>query len=286
MCETSAQSVVNWFIDIAIIQIMAKQQKFYVVWKGVEPGIYTSWTDCQLQIKNYKGAIYKSFTTREEAEHAFATPAYVYLKKSQTATHEPEEKKIPENFDLNCLAVDAACSGNPGPMEYRGVYLLTGQEIFHFGPMYGTNNIGEFLAIVHGLALMKQKGINMPIYSDSRNALNWVKQKKCKTKLERTAKTEELFQLIERAEKWLNENQYTTPLRKWETDLWGEVPADFGRKLFSAEICRQGTEYGGNTRYEGWETSHGACPATALTDSPVPKPNHQVQLCCQGRRKS
>ena len=103
--------MVNWFIDIAIIQIMAKQQKFYVVWKGVEPGIYTSWTDCQLQIKNYKGAIYKSFTTREEAEHAFATPAYVYLKKSQTATHEPEEKKIPENFDLNCLAVDAACSG-------------------------------------------------------------------------------------------------------------------------------------------------------------------------------
>ena len=100
--------MVNWFIDIAIIQIMAKQQKFYVVWKGVEPGIYTSWTDCQLQIKNYKGAIYKSFTTREEAEHAFATPAYVYLKKSQTATHEPEEKKIPENFDLNCLAVDAA----------------------------------------------------------------------------------------------------------------------------------------------------------------------------------
>lgn len=97
-------------------------------------------------------------------------------------------------------------------MEYRGVYLLTGQEIFHFGPMYGTNNIGEFLAIVHGLALMKQKGINMPIYSDSRNALNWVKQKKCKTKLERTEKTEKLFQLIERAEKWLHENQYTTPL--------------------------------------------------------------------------
>lgn len=77
---------------------------------------------------------------------------------------------------------------------------------------------------------MKQKGIDMPIYSDSRNALNWVQQKKCKTKLERTAKTEELFQLIERAEKWLRENSYTTPLRKWETQLWGEVPADFGRK--------------------------------------------------------
>lgn len=209
---------------------MAKQQKYYVVWKGVTPGIYDSWTECQLQIKNYKGAVYKSFSTREEAEVAFNSPAHAYLMRGDSLKVRPEEQKIPENFDLNCLAVDAACSGNPGPMEYRGVYLLTGQEVFHFGPVYGTNNIGEFLAIVHGLALMKQKGIDMPIYSDSRNALNWVQQKKCKTKLERTAKTEELFQLIERAEKWLRENSYTTPLRKWETQLWGEVPADFGRK--------------------------------------------------------
>lgn len=209
---------------------MAKQQKYYVVWKGVTPGIYDSWTECQLQIKNYKGAVYKSFSTREEAEIAFNSPAHAYLMRGDSLKVRPEEQKIPENFDLNCLAVDAACSGNPGPMEYRGVYLLTGQEVFHFGPVYGTNNIGEFLAIVHGLALMKQKGIDMPIYSDSRNALNWVQQKKCKTKLERTAKTEELFQLIERAEKWLRENSYTTPLRKWETQLWGEVPADFGRK--------------------------------------------------------
>lgn len=108
--------------------------------------------------------------------------------------------------------------------------MLTGQEVFHFGPVHGTNNIGEFLAIVHALALMKQKNIHMPVYSDSRNALSWVKQKKCKTKLERTPKTEKLFQMIERAENWLKENTYTIPLLKWETDQWGEVPADFGRK--------------------------------------------------------
>lgn len=203
------------------------KQKFYVVWKGVNPGVYTSWTECQLQIKNYKGALFKSFDTREEAEQALATPAHHYFNRSEK---EKTAVALPENFNFNCLAVDAACSGNPGPMEYRGVYLLTGQEIFHFGPVYGTNNIGEFLAIVHGLALLKQKGLDMPIYSDSRNALNWIKQKKCKTKLERTPRTEKLFELIERAEKWLQTNSYTTPLIKWETDLWGEVPADFGRK--------------------------------------------------------
>lgn len=206
---------------------MAKRSKYYVVWKGVSPGIYTSWTDCQLQIKGYQGAIYKSFDTEEEAEHAFASSPFSFFK---AAKEEAKEKKIPEGFDMSCIAVDAACSGNPGPMEYRGVYLLTGQEIFHFGPTYGTNNIGEFLAIVHGLALLKQKNLQLPIYSDSRNALSWVRQKKCKTKLERNAKTEPLFQLIERAEKWLHNNTYTTPLRKWETDEWGEVPADFGRK--------------------------------------------------------
>ena len=209
---------------------MAKKQKYYVVWKGVSPGIYTSWTDCQLQTKGYEGAQYKSFDTLEEAEHALASSPFHYIGKNALKKEECS-KQLPLNFDMNCVAVDAACSGNPGPMEYRGVYLLTGQQIFHFGPVYGTNNIGEFLAIVHALALMKQKGICMTIYSDSRNALSWVKQKKCKTKLDRTAKTEELFQMIERAETWLKTHTYSDiPILKWETEEWGEVPADFGRK--------------------------------------------------------
>ena len=210
---------------------MSKKQKYYVVWKGVSPGIYTSWTDCQLQTKGYEGAQYKSFETQEEAEQAFASSPYAYIGNQKPAASHQHPQALPENFDLNCVAVDAACSGNPGPMEYRGVYLQTGQEIFHFGPVYGTNNIGEFLAIVHALALMKKKGICMTVYSDSRNALSWVKQKKCKTKLERTPKTEELFRLIERAENWLKTHTYSDiPLLKWETDVWGEVPADFGRK--------------------------------------------------------
>ena len=122
---------------------MAK--KYYTVWKGVNPGVYDSWTDCQLQIKNFKGALYKSFATREEAEEALNSPAHYYLHPSEKSgqTSHVAKKQLPENFDTNCLAVDAACSGNPGPMEYRGVYLLTGQEIFHYGPVYGTNNIGE-----------------------------------------------------------------------------------------------------------------------------------------------
>lgn len=214
---------------------MAKE-KYYTVWKGVNPGVYDSWTDCQLQIKAYKGALYKSFNSREEAEHAFASPAHEYFgaEKPVSAKISSDKKgsisPLPETFGFDCLAVDAACSGNPGAMEYRGVYIRTGKQIFHYGPVYGTNNIGEFLAIVHGLALIKQKGLSMPIYSDSRNAMLWVKQKKCKTTLERNSKTEELFNMIERAENWLKNNEYSTPIYKWETEEWGEIPADFGRK--------------------------------------------------------
>ena len=115
-------------------------------------------------------------------------------------------------------------------MEYRGVYLRTGKEIFHFGPMQGTNNIGEFLAIVHALALLGQRQLSMTVYSDSRTAISWVRQKKCKTKLERTPRTEELYGMIGRAEAWLRSHEVTVPIRKWETERWGEVPADFGRK--------------------------------------------------------
>lgn len=207
---------------------MGKKRRFYVVWNGVEPGIYHTWEECQAQIKGVKQALYKSFDTLADAERAYSSHPSIYIgataKSAGSATPDAPE------IIREALAVDAACSGNPGQMEYRGVYIGTNTQIFHFGPMYGTNNIGEFLAIVHALALLQQKGSNLPIYSDSRNALLWIKQKKCKTKLPRDAKSEELFLLIERAEKWLRTHTYNNPLIKWETEKWGEIPADFGRK--------------------------------------------------------
>ena len=206
------------------------KKKFYVVWSGLNPGIYPSWDDCQAQIKGVKGAVYKSFDSKEEAERAYASPAYDYMKKKKTDTPTFTLDTLPPAVERYALAVDAACSGNPGPMEYRGVYLGDGKEIFHFGPVHGTNNIGEFLAIVHALAMLDKQGLKMTIYSDSRTAISWVRKKCCKTQLERTEETEQLFQLIERAESWLKAHRVTIPIVKWETEQWGEVPADFGRK--------------------------------------------------------
>jgi ribonuclease HI len=142
-----------------------------------------------------------------------------------------EKLKLVGAFNPESLSVDAACSGNPGPMEYRGVYVKTGEEIFRQGPFEdGTNNVGEFLALVHGLALLKQRNLDMPLYSDSKTAISWVRKRKAATKLERTGRNDAIFELIERAEKWLQTNSFKTEILKWETEAWGEIPADFGRK--------------------------------------------------------
>lgn len=203
---------------------MAKQ-KYYVVWKGLEPGIYDTWAACQQQVKGVADARYRSFATREEAEEAFLSPDFLYAPPRKHT-----RKVITTTYEPLSLAVDAACSGNPGPMEYRGVFVDTKEQVFHLGPIQGTNNIGEFLAIVHGLAYLEQIGLRIPIYSDSKTALAWIRDKKCKTQLKRTPQTAQALDLVARAERWLQTHTYETPIYKWETEAWGEIPADFGRK--------------------------------------------------------
>ncbi len=155
----------------------------------------------------------------------------------QTLYNPPADRRdtvlpLPPEVTADAWAVDAACSGNPGPMEYRAIDLATGAQVFHFGPVHGTNNIGEFLAIVHALALLERQGVKgKTIYSDSYNAILWVKKKQCKTKLQRNARTEQLYQVIARAEAWLRTHAVNNEVVKWETAKWGEIPADFGRKV-------------------------------------------------------
>ena len=214
------------------------KNKYYVVWKGRNPGIYSSWEDCKKEIDGFAGALYKGFPDKASADAAFA--------KGFTGFEKTESKPssvvgIPYSV---FIAVDAACSGNPGKMEYQGVFVDFGKEppmtiqLFK-SPVFenGTNNIGEFLAIVHALAWQKQKRTFYPIYSDSVNAQKWVREKKCKTKLQPNEKNAYLFELVERAEKWLRENDQwmhenalQIPVLKWKTEIWGEIPADYGRK--------------------------------------------------------
>ena len=211
---------------------MAKKPKFYVIWKGKKPGIYESWDDCKAQIDGVKGAQYKSFSSFVEAKKAF-NGNYLEYKGKRKAKSEltPQELLKIGDPNYNSISVDAASSGNPGKMEYQGVDTKTKKRLFHQGPFEeGTSNIGEFLALVHGLAFLKKKKSSRIIYSDSRIAIGWVQKKKCGTKLKRSKKNDHLFELIDRAEQWLKKNRHNTPIVKWETKAWGEIPADFGRK--------------------------------------------------------
>ena len=208
------------------------KNKFYVVWEGVKPGVYNSWKECQLNIKGYPNAKYKAFPTIQAAHEAFKNNYKNYVTKKidpklqLDGLQENQPKPI-----FPSLAVDAACNTVTGDMEYRGVDAKTGKELFRQGPHKdGTNNVGEFLAIVHGLAFLKQKKSNLPIYTDSKTAISWIRLKKANTKLEKTSRNANLFDLISRAEKWLRENSWENKLLKWETKIWGEIPADFGRK--------------------------------------------------------
>jgi ribonuclease HI len=212
---------------------MVKKQKFYVVWKGKQTGVFDTWAEAEEQIKGVEKAQYKSYETLKDAENAFKGNYWQAVQKGQKGSTGTQQKSsaLVGKPNLNSISVDAACAGNPGVLEYQGVETATKKLLFAMGPFpIGTVNIGEFLAIVHALALLKKHNSDLPLYSDSRTAISWVKNKAIKTTLERNAKTEELFELTDRAVLWLKNNQYTTKVLKWETEFWGENPADFGRK--------------------------------------------------------
>ena len=214
---------------------MAANRKFYVVWEGLAPGIYDSWEECQQQVIGVKGARYKAFSTIEQATEAFrgsyedqATLLLEIAKRSKA----PHPATIPDSIPDGAIAVDGACSGVPGPIEYRGVDIRSGREIFHVGPYAGgSNNIAEYLALIHALALLDKRGDHStPIYSDSRTAQTWVRNRHSKTTIEPTAENAQLMQILARADAWIATHTPRNPIIKWDTENWGEIPADFGRK--------------------------------------------------------
>lgn len=212
---------------------MAKK-KFYVVWNGHKTGIFTSWNICKKHITNFQGAQYKSFVSKNEAEKAFKGNYVDYIgKDTKKVKLSPAELKRIGRPISNSISVDGACN-NKGLSEYQGVYTDTKTELFKQGPFKGgSNNLMEFLALVHGLAWLKKNKLELPIYSDSKTAISWVWKKKIKTTIKRTVENKKVFYLVDRAIVWLHENPEmitNTNILKWETKAWGEVPADFGRK--------------------------------------------------------
>jgi ribonuclease HI len=214
----------------------ARFRKYYVVWAGHSTGIFDSWEECKAQISGFPGAKYRSFPSQEEAVKAYRGCPQDHLglmraMAERKTTEIVNYEAFPE-IRLNAIAVDGACAKNPGPMEYRGVLVGTGDEIFRIGPLDGgTNNIAEYLAIIHCAAwLHKNRDFTTPIYTDSRTALAWVRKRASNTSITPTAENARVREVLARANSWIKTNDIINPLLKWDTETWGEIPADFGRK--------------------------------------------------------
>jgi len=148
-------------------------------------------------------------------------------------------------YKKNSLCVDASCVGNPGVMEYR-IFDISQNKIIRESEKFKewTNNLGEFLALVEAIKMLQwgnpaiagqvvtllQWNNYSCIYSDSQTAIAWVKSKKIKTTLKYSTNTKKLLEKIEEAKVWLKTHEINIPIIKWETEIWGEIPADYGRK--------------------------------------------------------
>ena len=202
-----------------------------MVWEGISPGVYSFWPDCQAAIKGYSNAKFKSFPSLEAARKAFEEGPDLHWGESSVRTSR-ETAGTAGRPVANSLCVDAAWNTETKTMEYRGVWMHDKSTAFHRGPFENaTGNIGEFLAVVHGLSLLKTRSLDWPIYSDSRTAISWVQKMKVRSDSMAKGKTSRrVNELVERAVNWLEENEYDNKILKWDTEAWGEIPADFGRK--------------------------------------------------------
>lgn len=214
----------------------APRRKYYVVWVGNAPGIYDSWEECKLQTANYPGARFKSYDTLEAATAAYRGDPREEIEMIRTIARHAKSSHVDYHsipgIRFPAICVDAGCRRNPGPMDYRGVDLETGETLFHVGPLPGgTNNIGEYLAIVHALAMLDQRGDHTTaIYSDSRNAQAWIRRRHSATKVTPNAHNAQVLAILARADRWVATHPILNPILKWDTEHWGEIPADFGRK--------------------------------------------------------
>ena len=215
--------------------------KYYVVFKGHNPGVYDDWEEVKLQTDGFPGAVFKGYSSSEEASEAYRNYSgtedknelFRLISNNMANSSQTNLQNLKDNpeIDWDAWAVDSSCLWNPGKMEYRGVSLKTGEVIFKMGPFEdATNNIGEYLALVHAMALMAKRGEYHNIYSDSITALSWYRKHKINSKLQPTPRNAKIFELLARASVWVNTHKFPAKVMKWQTERWGEIPADFGRK--------------------------------------------------------
>lgn len=160
-------------------------KKYYVVWVGQQPGIYTTWAEAESQVKGFPKAKYKSFTRQAEAEQAYANKPKAAVTRSTTKSSPKKKTTTASTASIDLTAdisifCDGACDPNPGKAG-TGIAIYQKDKLNQlwyglYNPT-GTNNTAELLGLHHSLVFAQaatEKGQSVTIYCDSKYSIDCV----------------------------------------------------------------------------------------------------------------
>jgi len=134
---------------------MAKQ-KFYVVWQGRKPGIYTSWKECEAQVSGFENAQYKAFDSMVEAEKAFSEiHGNTLISKRKNTNKHPF---LLPNYERK-RSGGCSLQRNPGKWNIVEFTLQQEKRFFISALLKEVRTISEIFGIVHALALLNNKTV-------------------------------------------------------------------------------------------------------------------------------
>jgi ribonuclease HI len=166
---------------------------YYAVANGRNIGIFLSWPECNESVKSYKGAKYKKFKTKEEAEQ-FIQEYQVkpIVTKQKTITTFFQHNEIPEPFETDYYVyTDGACINNGKPNACAGIGVYFGyndvRNISRRIEGKQTNNTAEITAMIEAYQVIQndiQSGKKVTIMTDSEYVMKCISSygDKCHTK--------------------------------------------------------------------------------------------------------
>ncbi|MFT7299656.1 MAG: ribonuclease HI [Porticoccus sp.] len=153
--------------------------KYYVVWIGHKPGIYTTWAEAEKQVKGFPKANFKSFPSKKLAEEAFSCEPAAPSKPTQQ--HEPIARVTDETFTADVdIFCDGACDPNPGKAGTGIATYKKGKLDQLWYGLYnpsGTNNTAELLGLHYSLLKAKtiaESGDSVTIHCDSKYSIDCI----------------------------------------------------------------------------------------------------------------
>lgn len=152
-------------------------KRYYAVKNGRKIGIFDSWTECSQQVHEYKGAIYKKFDSKDEAED--------YLSTNEALTserHDSEEEILASLSDGEVVAyVDGSNLGDGSAFSWgvvmfdklKGKIELSGKNKDDKFTQY-RNIAGELFASVKAVDYaIRNRASKITIYHDYSGIRHW-----------------------------------------------------------------------------------------------------------------